>query len=164
MEGRVSPSTSSAHFVIQWIDAPVSTSVNCRGNGLRPKRFSEVWRVHPSSLPTNDLDGARAPDRVHHSRGSATSRRLSLRQLRLGRLPAESRQLRGPVGEGGDLRTHPASEVLLRYPTAFRGPSPDANECNQWTVDAQGRSVTWAMRLGTEMHEVARQCAEGFRA
>ena len=52
------------------------------------------------------------------------------------------------------------SEVLLRYPTAFKGPAPDANECNQSTVDAQGRSVTWAMRLGTEMHEVARQCAE----
>jgi hypothetical protein len=52
------------------------------------------------------------------------------------------------------------SEVLLRYPTTFRGPAPDATECNQETVDAQGRSVTWAMRLGTEMHEVARQCAE----
>ncbi|MFY0569307.1 hypothetical protein ACN28E_36535 [Archangium lansingense] len=52
------------------------------------------------------------------------------------------------------------SEVLLRYQTAFKGPTPDANECNQWTVDAQGRRVTWAMRLGTEMHEVARQCAE----
>ncbi|MCY1076485.1 hypothetical protein [Archangium lansingense] len=52
------------------------------------------------------------------------------------------------------------SEILLRYQTAFKGPSPDANECNQWTVDAQGRRVTWAMRLGTEMHEVARQCAE----
>ncbi|WP_375766446.1 hypothetical protein NR798_32810 [Archangium gephyra] len=52
------------------------------------------------------------------------------------------------------------SEVLLRYPTAFKGPAPDANECNQGTVDTQGRSVTWAMRLGTEMHEVARQCAE----
>jgi hypothetical protein len=52
------------------------------------------------------------------------------------------------------------SEVLLRYPTAFKGPAPDATECNQSTVDAQGRSVTWAMRLGTEMHEIARQCAE----
>jgi hypothetical protein len=52
------------------------------------------------------------------------------------------------------------SEVLLHYPTAFKGPAPDASECNQSTVDAQGRSVTWAMRLGTEMHEVARQCAE----
>lgn len=52
------------------------------------------------------------------------------------------------------------SEVLLRYPTAFKGPAPDASECNQSTVDAQGRRVTWAMRLGTEMHEVARQCAE----
>ncbi|HYO74337.1 MAG TPA: hypothetical protein VEU33_50510 [Archangium sp.] len=52
------------------------------------------------------------------------------------------------------------SEVLLRYPATFKGPAPDANECNQGTVDAQGRSVTWAMRLGTEMHEAARQCAE----
>ncbi|OJT23963.1 hypothetical protein BO221_16750 [Archangium sp. Cb G35] len=52
------------------------------------------------------------------------------------------------------------SEILLRYPTTFKGPAPDANECNQETVDAQGRNVTWAMRLGTEMHEVARQCAE----
>ncbi|HYO51840.1 hypothetical protein [Archangium sp.] len=52
------------------------------------------------------------------------------------------------------------SEVLLRYPKAFKGPAPNADECNQWTVDAQHRRVTWAMRLGTEMHEVARQCAE----
>lgn len=52
------------------------------------------------------------------------------------------------------------SEVLLRYPAAFKGPAPDAGECNQRTVDAQGRSVTWAMRLGMEMHEVARHCAE----
>jgi len=52
------------------------------------------------------------------------------------------------------------SEVLLRYPTTFKGPRPDSNECNEWTVDAQGNSVTWAMRLGTEMHEVAAQCAE----
>ena len=52
------------------------------------------------------------------------------------------------------------SEVLLRYPTTFKGPAPDLNECNEWTVDAQGNSVTWAMRLGTEMHEVAAQCAE----
>jgi len=52
------------------------------------------------------------------------------------------------------------SEVLLRYPTPFKGPTPDINECNEWTVDAQGNSVTWAMRLGTEMHEVAAQCAE----
>lgn len=52
------------------------------------------------------------------------------------------------------------SEVLLRYPTTFKGPTPDSNECNEWTVDTQGNSVTWAMRLGTEMHEVAAQCAE----
>ncbi|QRK10355.1 hypothetical protein JQX13_09825 [Archangium violaceum] len=27
------------------------------------------------------------------------------------------------------------------------------------TVDAKGRGVTWAMRLGLEMHEVAMTCA-----
>jgi len=52
------------------------------------------------------------------------------------------------------------SEVLLRYPTTFKGPIPDSNECNEWTVDVQGNSMTWAMRLGTEMHEVAAQCAQ----
>ncbi len=52
------------------------------------------------------------------------------------------------------------SEVLLRYPKTFKGPTPNVDECKQWTVDAQGRSVTWAMRLGTEMHQVASQCAQ----
>ncbi len=52
------------------------------------------------------------------------------------------------------------SEVLLRYPRTFKDPAPDADECNEWTVDATGRSVTWAMRLGTEMHEVAARCAQ----
>jgi hypothetical protein len=52
------------------------------------------------------------------------------------------------------------SEVLLRYPHTFKDPAPDADECNAWTVDATGRSVTWAMRLGTEMHEVAARCAQ----
>ena len=52
------------------------------------------------------------------------------------------------------------SEVLLRYPSTFKGTAPDAAECNEETVDARGRSVTWAMRLGTEMHEVASQCAQ----
>ncbi len=51
------------------------------------------------------------------------------------------------------------SEVLLRYPKQFKGPAPDAGECKQETK-AQGRRVTWAMRLGIEMHEVARNCAE----
>jgi hypothetical protein len=52
------------------------------------------------------------------------------------------------------------SEVLLRYPRTFKDPAPDADECNESTVDASGRSVTWAMRLGTEMHEVAARCAQ----
>lgn len=56
------------------------------------------------------------------------------------------------------------SEVLLRYPKQFKGPAPDADECKQETK-SNGRRVTWAMRLGIEMHEVARKCAEeGLRA
>jgi hypothetical protein len=52
------------------------------------------------------------------------------------------------------------SEVLLRYPRQFKGPTPNASECKQETTDRRGQQVTWAMRLGTEMHEVARQCTE----
>ncbi|PTL82822.1 hypothetical protein [Vitiosangium sp. GDMCC 1.1324] len=50
------------------------------------------------------------------------------------------------------------SEVILRYPTEFKGQTPSDAECKQWTVDAKGRWVTWAMRLGTEMHDVALGC------
>jgi hypothetical protein len=53
------------------------------------------------------------------------------------------------------------SEVLLRHPRQFKGPTPDADECKQETTDRLGRRVTWAMRLGIEMHEVAQQCTEG---
>jgi hypothetical protein len=52
------------------------------------------------------------------------------------------------------------TEVLLRHSGTFKSPVPNAGECNSLTVDAQGRSVTWAIRLGLEMHEVALQCAE----
>jgi hypothetical protein len=52
------------------------------------------------------------------------------------------------------------TEVLLRHSGAFKGPLPDGGECNTLTVDATGRSVTWAMRLGLEMHEAALRCAE----
>ncbi|WP_152622710.1 hypothetical protein [Archangium violaceum] len=51
------------------------------------------------------------------------------------------------------------SEVLTRYPTQFKGQSPSDAECMQWTEDNNGRRVTWAMRLGTEMHAVAIECA-----
>jgi hypothetical protein len=50
------------------------------------------------------------------------------------------------------------SEVLRRYPTEFKATSPSQEECQRETVDAKGRRVTWAMRLGTEMHEVALAC------
>ncbi|WP_375772190.1 hypothetical protein NR798_15315 [Archangium gephyra] len=50
------------------------------------------------------------------------------------------------------------SEVLLRYPTEFKDQSPSDAECMNWTVDGKGRRVTWSMRLGAEMHEVAMEC------
>jgi hypothetical protein len=51
-------------------------------------------------------------------------------------------------------------EVLKRYSGQFKGASPSAAECKQETRDAKGRQITWAMRLGLEMHEVAQLCAE----
>jgi hypothetical protein len=53
------------------------------------------------------------------------------------------------------------SEVLIRHRAQFENPTPSDAECRQWTTDAQGRSVTWAMRLGSEMHDVALQCTQG---
>lgn len=38
--------------------------------------------------------------------------------------------------------------------------SPTPQECNEQVRDAQGRTVTRAMKLGDEMHRVAFQCAE----
>ncbi|REG15372.1 hypothetical protein ATI61_12648 [Archangium gephyra] len=52
------------------------------------------------------------------------------------------------------------TEVLSRLKGAFEGLVPKAAECKAMTVDAQGRSVTWAIRLGLEMHEVALACAQ----
>jgi hypothetical protein len=48
---------------------------------------------------------------------------------------------------------------LLRYESQFKGGRPTADECRQWVQDATGRRVTWAMKLGIEMHEVALRCA-----
>nr|AYM52463.1 hypothetical protein [Archangium gephyra] len=52
------------------------------------------------------------------------------------------------------------TEVLSRLGGTFEGLVPKAAECKAMTVDAQGRSVTWAIRLGLEMHEVALACAQ----
>jgi hypothetical protein len=52
------------------------------------------------------------------------------------------------------------TDVLLRHQGTFEGPVPNKNECKQLTVDTEGRSVTWAIRLGLEMHEAALKCAE----
>lgn len=52
------------------------------------------------------------------------------------------------------------TEVLLEHRGAFEGLVPNAGECTSMTVDRTGRSVTWAIRLGLEMHESALRCAE----
>jgi len=52
------------------------------------------------------------------------------------------------------------SDILLRHEGKFRSVFPTIDECTQMTVDAQGRKVRWAVRLGNEMHEEARKCAE----
>jgi hypothetical protein len=52
------------------------------------------------------------------------------------------------------------SDILLRHEGKFRSVFPAADECTQMTVDEQGRKVRWAVRLGNEMHEEARKCAE----
>lgn len=51
------------------------------------------------------------------------------------------------------------SEVLLRHQGDFEGLSPNAVECNEPAKNAKRKDVTWAMQLGTEMHEVALECA-----
>lgn len=52
------------------------------------------------------------------------------------------------------------TEVLLEHRGTFAGLVPKAGECKSMTVDAAGRSVTWAMRLGLEMHESALRCVQ----
>lgn len=52
------------------------------------------------------------------------------------------------------------ADVLLKHERQFRKAFPDADECRQMTVDGWGRKVTWSIRLGSEMHEEARKCAE----
>ncbi|MFL5352783.1 hypothetical protein [Archangium sp.] len=51
------------------------------------------------------------------------------------------------------------SEVLLRHQGDFEGLSPNADECNELAKNAKRKGMTWAMQLGTEMHEVALECA-----
>jgi hypothetical protein len=53
------------------------------------------------------------------------------------------------------------TEVLDRHRGDFAGPIPTEAECKQWVLDKAGKSVTWAMLLGEEMHQVALQCAQG---
>lgn len=50
------------------------------------------------------------------------------------------------------------SEVLLRHRGDFEALIPTATECDQPAKNAKRKGVTWAMQLGTEMHEVALGC------
>lgn len=51
------------------------------------------------------------------------------------------------------------SEVLLGHEGDFAALFPSAEECRQLAKNAKGKDVTWAMQLGLEMHENARDCA-----
>lgn len=51
------------------------------------------------------------------------------------------------------------SEVLLRHEGQFERLSPNAQECRQMT-QSKGRKMSWAQRLGEEMHEVAKECVD----
>ena len=53
------------------------------------------------------------------------------------------------------------TEVLDRHRGDFAGPTPTEAECKQAVLDKAGKSVTWAMLLGEEMHQVALQCTQG---
>jgi hypothetical protein len=50
------------------------------------------------------------------------------------------------------------SEVLLRHRGDFEALMPTTTECDQPAKNAKRKGVTWAMQLGTEMHEVALEC------
>jgi hypothetical protein len=51
------------------------------------------------------------------------------------------------------------SEVLLRHEGRFERLSPNTEECRQMTQN-KGRKMSWAQRLGEEMHEVAKECVD----
>jgi hypothetical protein len=72
---------------------------------------------------------------------------------------AEQRSIETALEKCADLAR---SEVLLRHSGRFQAPSPDETECRRMTTDARGRKVAWAVLLGDEMHEEARQCAERY--
>ncbi len=51
------------------------------------------------------------------------------------------------------------STVLIRHRKEFKADTPNADECRQMTEN-NGRKMSWAQRLGEEMHEVARECID----
>jgi hypothetical protein len=52
------------------------------------------------------------------------------------------------------------SQVLLRHAADFENGRPTATECNQPAKNPRRKGLNWAMQLGIEMHEEARECAE----
>ncbi|HYO67725.1 MAG TPA: hypothetical protein VEU33_16740 [Archangium sp.] len=52
------------------------------------------------------------------------------------------------------------ADVLARHRGQFKKEMPDAEECRQTTKADTGRKMTWAQRLGEEMHKAARDCAD----
>lgn len=51
------------------------------------------------------------------------------------------------------------STVLIRHRKEFKADTPTADECRKMTEN-KGRKMSWAQRLGEEMHEEARQCID----
>ena len=51
------------------------------------------------------------------------------------------------------------STVLIRHRAEFKADTPNAEECRQMTEN-KGRKMSWAQRLGEEMHDVARECVD----
>jgi hypothetical protein len=50
--------------------------------------------------------------------------------------------------------------ILITHKHHYAGLSPTAQECNQLVKDKTGRSVKLSIKLGSEMHEEALNCAE----
>ncbi|ATB29368.1 hypothetical protein [Melittangium boletus] len=95
------------------------------------------------------LEGQRVPVAVGVVAGTA---RATLQSLDVAGLQALKKEMEACADQA-------RTEVLVGHAGAFAGPMPTAKECKEMTVDGRGRSVTWAIRLGVEMHEVALRCA-----
>ncbi|WNG39267.1 hypothetical protein F0U61_40585 [Archangium violaceum] len=128
--------------------ACITTAPSSRTPGHYGYRNSPVGIDSPSATCRNSLSACAA---LYGKEVASTTAVLKVVLEETARPPIEE-----VLKKCADLAR---SEVLLRYPKQFRGPAPDADECKQETK-SKGRRVTWAMRLGIEMHEAAQKCAE----